>query len=120
MATGKIFYPKSVILYNGPHFTSGTLTLSDSMFNYDLLIITTRTNVDLFTYVISPLAWVHNNSGDCTFLLQGMAAVDSTSWSYRSQIGIRPTSPTALLVSESHNNGNWTQKIIHIQGIRLG
>lgn len=118
MATGK-FYPTTKILWTGLT-QDDDIQLTESIFNFDLLIFTVRTNVDLFTHVISPKSWTYNNNGSCTYLLQNCASINSTAWDYRSQIGVRPIGPMLLKITGSQNNVNWTAKLICVEGIKLG
>lgn len=117
MAIGKINLG-ATLLWQGST-QSGTITLNDSIYNYDLLIFTLKTNVDLFTHLISPKGWTISNNNSCTYLLQNCANVNSTAWDYRSQTGVKPIADNQLSISNSSNNSNWTAKVICVEGLKL-
>lgn len=103
------------VLYSGNKVgQGGTITLADDYTNYDFLIITWITNVDVFTQIIDAAAiesgrnfftWFANSS--VTSGLQSTAYINFTG------------STTLKVMQVTYNNSNWTLGIVRVTGIRL-
>lgn len=106
---------KYSVLWTGGKVSSGTVTLNENYTDYDILILTSQTNVDFFTDVIDlglNVSYSRVNTHSSTAVSGG--------YTYNGTITYTLADSNKLTVSESHNNGNWVLGLVRVVGIKLG
>lgn len=95
--------------------TTGTIALSDSINNYDMLLITCVTNVDTYCYTLSPDAYYGNN-----WVLTAASGPVAGGFDFAASLGIVPSNDgESLTISTASNNPNWMLHLYKVQGIKI-
>lgn len=106
--------PGKYTLFSGWDDT-GTITLADNIYNYDLLSLTAVTNVDCFSYICSPSSFYGNN-----WIFPASSGPIAGGYDFNSCLGIVPADGgSKLTISVSANNVNWKLHLYKVEGIKL-
>ena len=102
------------LIYTGTA-QSGTVPMTDNIYNYDLLVLTCMTNVDTYVYTLSPNQFIGNN-----WICSASAGPIEGGYTYNSSLGVAPAnSGGSLALSVSSNNANWSLHLHRVEGIIL-
>ena len=102
------------LIYTGTA-QSGTVPMTDNIYNYDLLVLTCMTNVDTYVFTLSPNQFIGNN-----WICSASAGPINTGYTYNSSLSIAPAnSGASLSLSVAYNNVNWQLHLHRVEGIIL-
>lgn len=106
--------PGKYTLFTGWDDT-GTITLADNIYNYDLLSLTAVTNVDAYSYICSPSSFYGNN-----WIFPAASGPIEGGFDFNSCLGVVPADGgSKLTISVSANNANWKLHLYKVEGIKL-